>query len=108
MLSAYPAADFPSQATAIVTGAGSQRGIGRATAHRLAREGWAVAVVDLDQAATDRDARTRVAWLNWPQCGPLRGRSRARGQERCRPSRKPPARATTTAAANTHPEAARA
>lgn len=56
MLSPYPAADFPSQATAIVTGAGSERGIGRATAHRLAREGWAVAVIDLDQDTTDRVA----------------------------------------------------
>lgn len=37
---------FPEQRTAIVTGAGSPRGIGRAVVHRLARAGWNVAVVD--------------------------------------------------------------
>lgn len=34
--------------TAVLTGAASPRGIGRATADRLAREGWAVAVLDID------------------------------------------------------------
>ena len=34
--------------TAVVTGAASPRGIGRATADRLAGEGWAVAVLDVD------------------------------------------------------------
>lgn len=53
MLTPYPASPFPAQPTVIVTGAASERGIGRATAHRLAREGWAVAILDLDQAATD-------------------------------------------------------
>lgn len=47
----YPASPFPAQPTAIVTGAASVRGIGRATAHRLARDGWAVAIFDLDDAA---------------------------------------------------------
>lgn len=50
-LPAYPASPFPDQPTAIVTGAASPRGIGRATAHRLARDGWAVAILDLDPAA---------------------------------------------------------
>src|SRR5690242_1344898 len=36
--------------TAVVTGAASRRGIGRATAHALARAGWNVAVLDLDAA----------------------------------------------------------
>jgi 2-hydroxycyclohexanecarboxyl-CoA dehydrogenase len=35
--------------TAIVTGAASQRGIGRATAHALAAAGWNIAVLDLDE-----------------------------------------------------------
>ncbi len=34
--------------TAVLTGAASPRGIGRATADRLAREGWAIAVLDVD------------------------------------------------------------
>lgn len=42
---------FPAERSAIITGAGSQRGIGRATAHRLAREGWSVGVVDIDGPA---------------------------------------------------------
>ena len=37
--------------TAIVTGAGSKRGIGRATAHSLAAAGWNVAILDLDEAS---------------------------------------------------------
>jgi 2-hydroxycyclohexanecarboxyl-CoA dehydrogenase len=46
--------------TAIVTGAGSQRGIGRATAHALADAGWNVAILDLDEASA-KDAATDVA-----------------------------------------------
>ena len=36
------------QRTAVITGAASPRGIGRATAHRFAEDGWAVVVLDLD------------------------------------------------------------
>ncbi|HET7477679.1 MAG TPA: SDR family NAD(P)-dependent oxidoreductase [Dermatophilaceae bacterium] len=36
------------QRTAVVTGAGSERGIGRATAELFAEKGWAVAVLDLE------------------------------------------------------------
>lgn len=43
--------NFPAERSAIITGAGSQRGIGRATAHRLAREGWSVGVLDVDGTA---------------------------------------------------------
>ena len=39
---------FPLERTAVVTGAASVRGIGRALAERLARANWAVAVLDLD------------------------------------------------------------
>ena len=39
---------FPAHRTAVVTGAGAERGIGRHVARRLAREGWALAVLDVD------------------------------------------------------------
>lgn len=42
---------FPSPRTALVTGGGSPRGIGRALAHRLAAQDWAVAVADIDGTA---------------------------------------------------------
>jgi 2-hydroxycyclohexanecarboxyl-CoA dehydrogenase len=45
--------------TAIVTGAGSRRGIGRATAHRLARAGWNIAVLDVDGTAAE-DAAEQI------------------------------------------------
>jgi 2-hydroxycyclohexanecarboxyl-CoA dehydrogenase len=57
VLAPYPASEFPGQATAIVTGAASLRGIGRATAHRLAQDGWAVAVFDLDSGTAGSVAR---------------------------------------------------
>jgi 2-hydroxycyclohexanecarboxyl-CoA dehydrogenase len=43
--------DFPAERTAVLTGAASPRGIGVAAAHRLAREGWAVAILDLEREA---------------------------------------------------------
>jgi 2-hydroxycyclohexanecarboxyl-CoA dehydrogenase len=46
--------------TAVVTGAGSKRGIGRATAHTLAAAGWNIAILDLDEASA-KDAATEVA-----------------------------------------------
>ncbi len=49
-----------SERTAVVTGAGSTRGIGRATAHTLAAAGWNVAVLDLDEAGA-KDAATEIA-----------------------------------------------
>jgi 2-hydroxycyclohexanecarboxyl-CoA dehydrogenase len=39
---------FPVERTVLLTGAASPRGIGRASADRLAREGWAVAILDID------------------------------------------------------------
>ena len=51
---------FPSSRTAIVTGGASPRGIGRALADRLAGEGWAVAVLDLDLDAS-RAAADEIA-----------------------------------------------
>jgi 2-hydroxycyclohexanecarboxyl-CoA dehydrogenase len=46
--------------TAVVTGAASRRGIGRATAHALAAAGWNVAVLDLDEAAA-KDTADEIA-----------------------------------------------
>lgn len=46
--------------TVVVTGAGSRRGIGRATAHALAAQGWNVAVLDVDKAGA-QDSATEVA-----------------------------------------------
>ncbi|MFI7699525.1 SDR family NAD(P)-dependent oxidoreductase [Nonomuraea sp. NPDC049480] len=45
-----------SDLTAIVTGAGSRRGIGRATAHALAATGWNLAILDLDEAGAKETA----------------------------------------------------
>jgi NAD(P)-dependent dehydrogenase (short-subunit alcohol dehydrogenase family) len=42
--------------TAVVTGAGSRRGIGRATALALGAAGWHVAALDLDQAGAETTA----------------------------------------------------
>jgi NAD(P)-dependent dehydrogenase (short-subunit alcohol dehydrogenase family) len=50
------AATFPSERTAIVTGAASPRGIGLATAHRLAAAGWSLAIIDLDSEAVQKVA----------------------------------------------------
>ena len=52
--------------TAVVTGAGSKRGIGRATAHTLAAAGWNVAILDLDEASA-KDAAHEVADRNGVQ-----------------------------------------
>jgi 2-hydroxycyclohexanecarboxyl-CoA dehydrogenase len=47
--------------TAVVTGAGSRRGIGRATAHALAAAGWNIAVLDLDEAGAKETADSVAA-----------------------------------------------
>jgi NAD(P)-dependent dehydrogenase (short-subunit alcohol dehydrogenase family) len=39
---------FPAERTVVLTGAAAPRGIGRATADRMAGEGWAVAILDID------------------------------------------------------------
>ena len=38
---------FPSRRTAVVTGVGAPRGIGRVVARRLAQEGWSLALLDV-------------------------------------------------------------
>jgi len=43
------AAPFPAQRTAVVTGVGAPRGIGRVVARRLAQEGWSLGLVDISE-----------------------------------------------------------
>ena len=43
-------APFPSQRTAVVTGAASARGIGRVTALKLAAQAWNLGILDSDEA----------------------------------------------------------
>ncbi|GAA1393913.1 SDR family NAD(P)-dependent oxidoreductase [Luteococcus peritonei] len=45
------------QRTAVVTGCAAPRGIGLATVRRYAQEGWAVAMLDLDQTAVEKVAQ---------------------------------------------------
>jgi 2-hydroxycyclohexanecarboxyl-CoA dehydrogenase len=42
------------QRTVVITGVGAVRGIGRATAHRFARDGWGVVALDLDGNAAEK------------------------------------------------------
>ncbi|HEY9292238.1 MAG TPA: SDR family oxidoreductase [Microlunatus sp.] len=46
----------PTERTAIVTGAGGARGIGRHVARRIAREGWSLVLVDIDDHAVQEFA----------------------------------------------------
>jgi NAD(P)-dependent dehydrogenase (short-subunit alcohol dehydrogenase family) len=48
-----------SDKTAVITGAGSKRGIGRATAHTLAAAGWNIAILDLDEGSA-KDAAHEI------------------------------------------------
>ena len=43
--------DFPDDRTAVLTGAASARGIGRATADRLASQGWSIGILDREASA---------------------------------------------------------
>jgi NAD(P)-dependent dehydrogenase (short-subunit alcohol dehydrogenase family) len=53
---------FPADRTAVLTGAASERGIGRATADKLASLGWSIAIVDIDgDAARAAAAAIEVA-----------------------------------------------
>ena len=81
--------------TAVVTGAGSKRGIGRATAHALAAAGWNVAVLDLDEAGA-KDVADEVAEQHGVQAVGVAlrrhrrglGRGRARRRRRRRAARR--------------------
>lgn len=48
--------DSKTSRTAVITGGGSERGIGRETAHYLAESGYAVAVIDVDGEAARHTA----------------------------------------------------
>ncbi len=52
---------FPAERTAIITGAVSERGIGRATANYLAAQGWNVGIIDLDDARCKATAKELAA-----------------------------------------------
>src|SRR5207237_882997 len=52
---------FPSARTAIVTGAVSERGIGRATVNYLAAQGWNIGIIDLDDALCKAAAKEVAA-----------------------------------------------
>jgi NAD(P)-dependent dehydrogenase (short-subunit alcohol dehydrogenase family) len=51
---------FPVERTAVVTGVGAQRGIGRVVARRLAGEGWSLALIDIDEIGV-REFKTELA-----------------------------------------------
>jgi 2-hydroxycyclohexanecarboxyl-CoA dehydrogenase len=55
--------------TAVVTGAASLRGIGRATAHALAAAGWNIAVLDLDETGAKAAAEEIAAAHGVPALG---------------------------------------
>ena len=50
---------FPAARTAVLTGAASERGIGRGTADKLASFGWSIAIVDIDGDAA-REAAAAI------------------------------------------------
>lgn len=52
---------FPAERTAIVTGAVSERGIGRATVNYLAAKGWNIGIIDLDDALCKSTAKEIAA-----------------------------------------------
>ena len=58
-----------SQRTAVVTGAAAPRGIGYATARRYAREGWAVALLDIDAEGVEKAAEALRGELFVPVVG---------------------------------------
>ncbi|MEN0139978.1 MAG: SDR family NAD(P)-dependent oxidoreductase [Rhodococcus sp. (in: high G+C Gram-positive bacteria)] len=55
--------------TAVVTGATSEKGIGRATAERYAEDGWAVVILDLDGEASAKVAAEIGSTHNVPAFG---------------------------------------
>ena len=60
---------LPPIRTAVVTGAASARGIGRATADRLAAAGWSVAILDIDGVAARKVAAQLADTYGVPTLG---------------------------------------
>lgn len=54
---------FPAERTAVVTGAGAERGIGRRVVRKLLTQGWSVAAADIDGEAVERFAQEISAEL---------------------------------------------
>ncbi len=59
------AAAFPDQRTAVVTGVGAPRGIGRRVAGRLAAEGWHLLLLDVDRPGLE-DCRRELSDAGGP------------------------------------------
>lgn len=55
--------------TAVITGATSDKGIGRATAERYAEDGWGVVILDLDGEKSEKVAAEIAASFNVPAFG---------------------------------------
>jgi len=55
--------------TAVITGAGSKRGIGRETARVLARHGFAIAILDVDEASAKANAAEIAQEFGVPALG---------------------------------------
>jgi 2-hydroxycyclohexanecarboxyl-CoA dehydrogenase len=55
--------------TVVITGVGAGRGIGRGSAHRFARDGWAVAGLDLDGSAAEKLAAELAETFGVPTFG---------------------------------------
>lgn len=52
---------LPTEKTVVVTGAASERGIGRAVAQRLAATGWSLGIIDINAAEIERIGATLSA-----------------------------------------------
>ena len=84
------------QRTAVITGVGAERGIGLTIAHRYARDGWAIVVLDLDGDAAEKLAGELTERYGVPAFGAAvdvayeesraRGPGRGEGARTCPPS----------------------